>query len=75
MESTKKSIKSLGRKPIYEEERVKIGCRVEKSLADDLTRLVEIKKKDDPKFTQNEYIATVLQEKVSFDLFQLTRKK
>lgn len=73
--STEKTNKKAGRKPVYAEERVKISFRAEKSFADDLSNLIELLKKENSEMTQNDYILSVLKEKISFDLYKHTKKK
>lgn len=73
--STEKQNKKPGRKPIYVEERVKVSFRAEKSFADDLAKLIELYKQENPEMTQNDYIVNILKEKVSYDLFRLTKRK
>lgn len=74
IDTTEKKSKA-GRKPIFPEDRVRISFRCEKELADDLNELIKLKKQEDSDFTLNQYIVTVLKEKVMFDLFKMKNKK
>ena len=73
-EKKEKVTRKAGRKPVYKEERVRMSFRAEKELYNNLIELVELKKKNNKDFTLNEYIVSVLSEKVSYDLFQMSKK-
>lgn len=64
-----------GRKPIFPGDRVRIGFRCEKELADALNELITLKKKENNDYTLNEYIVGILKEKVMFDLYKMKNKK
>ena len=66
--STEKQNKKPGRKPIYVEERVKVSFRAEKSFADDLAKLIELYKQENPEMTQNDYIVNILNSYIYYDI-------
>ena len=68
-------ISKAGRKPVYTEERARIGFRCNLSLQNDLNELIHLYKEKgilikDKEATINDYIVSVLEEKVNFDLYK-----
>lgn len=73
-----KKVCKAGRKPIYTEERARIGFRCNMSLQEDLNKLISIMKEKDIRIdgkeaTINDYVVSVLTEKVNYDLFRLKK--
>lgn len=73
-------ISKAGRKPIYTEERARIGFRCNLSLQTDLNELIQLYKEKgilikDKEATINDYIVSVLEEKVNFDLYKIKKSK
>lgn len=73
-------ISKAGRKPVYTEERARIGFRCNLSLQNDLNELIHLYKEKgilikDKEATINDYIVSVLEEKVNFDLYKVKKSK
>ena len=73
-------VSKAGRKPVYTEERARIGFRCNLSLQNDLNELIHLYKEKgilikDKEATINDYIVSVLEEKVNFDLYKVKKSK
>lgn len=77
---TNRKISKAGRKPVYNEERARIGFRCSLSLHNDLNELLKLYKDKGilikgKEATINDYIVSVLEEKVEIDLYKIKKSK
>lgn len=75
-----KKVSKAGRKPVYTEERARIGFRCNLTLQNDLNELIHLYKEKGilikgKEATINDYIVSVLEEKVNFELYKIKNSK
>lgn len=73
-------VSKAGRKPVYTEKRARIGIYCNLSLQEDLIELIHLFKEKGilikgKEATMSDYIASVLEEKVNFDLYKMKKSK